>query len=111
MAKSNNNKALKSSRLPSESSLQSALAVEAHHLRIELREITQRLVSDLESQIVGIIELAGEIEDTGRKAEEMRTIVQTIRNLEINPAKGKLRDLKRIRDLLRDTNRKLEELI
>ena len=91
--------------------LQSNLAVEAHHVRMMLREISQRFVNDLESEVVRIIELIGEIPGGARKRAEMQKIIQNMRNLKVKPNKGRMRDLREIRDLIQQTNQRLEELL
>jgi hypothetical protein len=91
--------------------LQSNLAVEAHHIRMMLREISQRFVNDLESEVVRIIELIGEIPGGARKRAEMQKIIQNMRNLKVKPNKGRMRDLREIRDLIQQTNQRLEELL
>jgi hypothetical protein len=91
--------------------LQSNLAVEAHHIRMILREISQHFVSDQESQVVRTIELVGQIPNGSRKQAEMEKIIRNMRNLKVKPNKGRLRDLKEIRDLIQQTNQRLEELL
>jgi hypothetical protein len=91
--------------------VQSNLAVEAHHIRMMLREISQRFVNDLESEVVRIIELIGEIPGGARKRAEMQKIIQNMRNLKVKPNKGRMRDLREIRDLIQQTNQRLEELL
>jgi hypothetical protein len=93
------------------SSLESSLAVEAHHIRQVLREIAQHFVCEMESQAVHIIELASEIPDNAAKRHALDIVVQNMQKMEIRAEKGKLGDLKKIRDLLRDTTHKLEDLL
>lgn len=94
-----------------DTSLQGALAVEAHHLRIILREISQRFIGDLESQVVSIIEKAGELSSKPEHKQALETVLEEMQALEVKPYKGRMGDLKRIRNLVKDTNRKLDELL
>ena len=88
---------------------QAELAVEAHHLRVLVRDVSHRLVNNLESDIVELIEMVGDVSSDSDK--ELRKMVHLIQSLAVKPNKGRLRDLKRIRNLVRDLNLRLEELV
>ncbi len=92
-------------------STQSMLAVEAHHLRVVLREIAQHLLNDLESEIVRAIEMVGDVPDGERKEKQIEALIADMRNLQVKPHKGRLQDLKRIRNLVRDMTTRLENLL
>lgn len=94
-----------------ETPLNSTLAVEMHHLRRLVREISHYLVSNLESGVVRTIEMTGEIPAGARRNQEIQKILQQVRALEIQPEKGKLSDLRKIRDLVRNVNKRLEGLL
>jgi hypothetical protein len=94
-----------------EASLQSRLAVQAHHLRVLLREVSLRFVSDVESALVRSVEMLSEIADGGKKEAELKKILQEIQSLRLKPDKGRLGDLRRIRDLVGEMNRRLEEML
>jgi hypothetical protein len=92
-------------------SLNSALAIEMHHARRLVREITHHLASNLESSIVRSIELASEIPSGQKRNLEIQKILRQLRALQIIPEKGKLGDLRDLRDLVRSINSRLEDLL
>jgi len=92
-------------------STQSVLAVEAHHLRVVLREIAQHFLTNLESEIVRAIEMAGDVPENDRKDKHLDALITDLRGLQVKPHKGRLRDLKRIRNLVRDMTTRLEDIL
>ena len=87
------------------------LAVEAHHLRIILREISSRFLSDLESEIVRIVGMISQVSDKEKKQAELRSILKQMQSLRLRSDRGKLSDLRRIRNLVERVTSRLEELI
>ena len=87
------------------------LAVEAHHLRIILREISGRFLSDLESEIVRIVGMISQVSDKEKKQAELRSILKQMQSLRLRPDRGKLGDLRRIRNLVERITARLEEII
>jgi hypothetical protein len=92
-------------------SLNSSLAIEMHHTRRLVREITHHFAGNLESGIVRSIELASEIPAGPKRNLEIQKILKQVRALQIIPEKGKLSDLRDIRDLVRSINSRLEDLL
>ncbi|MFP4380353.1 MAG: hypothetical protein ACLFUS_07610 [Candidatus Sumerlaeia bacterium] len=93
------------------SSQESSLAIETHHIRKVLREISQHFVNDMESVAVHIIELASEVPDNAKKRAALDKIIKDMQEVDVKPHKGKVGDLKRLRNLLRDTSHELEDLL
>lgn len=87
------------------------LAVEAHHLRIILREISSRFLSDLESEIVRIVGMISQVSDKEKKQAELRSILKQMQSLRLHSDRGKLGDLRRIRNLVERVTARLEEII
>jgi hypothetical protein len=95
----------------SSTALNRDLAIEMHHVRCMVRELTHHLTTNLESNIVRCIELANEIPDGTKRNEEIKKIIKQIHALQIVPEKGKLSDLREIRKIVRSLNTRLEDLV
>lgn len=90
---------------------ESQLSLEMHHLRRVLRDIAHRFVADLESDAVRVIEYMGDVPSGGKKQKEVERIVKDLENLRVKENKGKLGDLKRIRNAIQDARSRLEDLL
>ena len=92
-------------------SLEASLAVEAHRLRATLREISNRFVTEIETDIVRSIEMISEVHDGARKKKELKKMIALLQGLELKPNKGRLCDLKNIRNLIQEISAQLEAMI
>jgi len=94
-----------------EMSLPSLLAVEANRLRFLLREISGRFLADLEAEVVRIVEMASDVPDSSKKQQALLGVVKRMQSLAVKPDKGRLNDLKRIRNLVQKVSGLLEDMV
>ncbi len=67
----------------------------------------------IEGEITGVLEMVKSDGESGRKlpaarAHDLRDMLSLLRNLEVKPAKGRRRDLKKVENLLEELRRIVE---
>lgn len=79
-------------------------------LRKTFRELVSAYSGQIEGEITAVLEMVKSDGEGGRKVpagrtHELRDMLSLLRNLELKPAKGRRRDLKRVETLLEELRR------
>jgi len=89
------------------------VAEELAFLRKTIRDLAGAYVGLLEGEITGLVETVKGDAGGGKKlpperAHDLRDMLSLLQNLEIKPAKGRRRDLKKVENLLEELRRIVE---
>ena len=89
------------------------VAEELAFLRKAFRDLAAAYTGQVEGEITGLLDLVKGDAQNGRKlpasrAHDLRDMLSLLRSLEIKPAKGRRRDLKKVETLLEELRRIVE---
>ncbi|MSS73439.1 MAG: hypothetical protein EXS64_18410 [Candidatus Latescibacteria bacterium] len=85
-----------------------SMDIELNRLRSLFREIVENYATKVEGEIAQLQEVMQEHGEERGREEAIQAMLTSIRQLKVKPEKGRLKDLKRIHDLVQEMRRLTE---